>query len=172
MAKFYTRKGDDGYTGLLGEERVPKYHPRPEAVGAIDEASAAIGLARATCQEERTAALLLEIQRDLYLIMAEIAATPENAAKFRKIGAQRVLWLESQIDALSSEVDLPGEFIVPGDSPSGATLAVARSFVRRAERQLAKLIHDNMIESDEEQCTQLHPSKTIFDVSARGGACR
>jgi len=148
MAKFYTRTGDDGYTGLLGEGRVPKYHPRPETVGAIDEASATIGLARATCQEERTAAILLEIQRDLYLIMAEVAATPENAARFREIDAQRVLWLESQIDALSSEVELPGEFILPGDSPAGATLAVARSFVRRAERQLAKLLHDEMIENN------------------------
>ena len=147
MAKFYTRTGDDGYTGLLGEGRFPKYHPQLEAVGAIDEASATIGLARATCDDERNAALLLEIQRDLYLIMAEAAATPENAARFRKIDAQRVSWLERQIEGLSSGVDLPDDFILPGDSPAGATLAVARSVVRGAERKLAKLLHDDMIEN-------------------------
>jgi cob(I)alamin adenosyltransferase len=76
MSKLYTSTGDDGYTGLLGEGRVPKYHPRTEAVGVLDESSAAIGLARAFSQVDTSAGLLLEAQRNLYKIMAEISATP------------------------------------------------------------------------------------------------
>ncbi len=147
MTNAYTKTGDDGFTGLLGEGRVPKYHPRMEAVGDLDEASAALGLARSTCQEARSSQLLLEMQRDLYRMMAEIAATPEHAQNFRTITADKVQWLENQADALSAEVDMPREFIVPGDSPAGAALALARTIVRRAERRVARLLHDNEIEN-------------------------
>ena len=90
---FYTAKGDDGTTGLLGDGRVPKYHVRMEAIGALDEASAAIGLARAQCSAPQTAPILLEAQRDLYKLMAEVAATPENAQRFHFINEERVNWL-------------------------------------------------------------------------------
>lgn len=148
MTKFYSRKGDDGYTGLLGEGRVPKYHPQPEAFGTIDEASAAIGLARSFCQDPQSVNLLLEIQRDLYNMMAEVAATPENAASFRKIDQNRVIWLENQTDTIAEMVEMPKEFIVPGDSTAGAALAVARTIVRRAERQIARLLHDDLVENE------------------------
>jgi cob(I)alamin adenosyltransferase len=149
MEKLYTSTGDDGFTGLLGEGRVPKYHPRTEAVGALDEASAALGLARATCENPKSKLLLLEIQRDLYHIMAEISATPENAVKFRKITPQRVSWLEGEVDALTASVELPREFILPGDTQSGACLALGRTITRRAERWLARLLHDHEIENGE-----------------------
>jgi len=139
MTKFYTRRGDDGYTGVLGEGRVPKYHPITEAIGAVDEATAALGLARASSRTEDCPAVLLDIQRDLYHLMSEISATPENAARFRKIDATRVAWLEQQTDAFAARVNLPKEFIVPGDSQVGAGLALARTVVRRAERQVAYL---------------------------------
>jgi cob(I)alamin adenosyltransferase len=145
MPDYYTRSGDDGNTGLLGEGRVPKYHPQPEAVGTIDEATAALGLARAACQAVETAPLLLVVQRDLYNMMAEISATPNNAARFRVIDASRVTWLEQQIDATGQSVDVPNEFILPGDSPGGAALALARTIVRRAERRVARLLHDEQI---------------------------
>jgi len=145
MPSFYTRSGDDGYTGLLGEGRVAKYHARPEAVGTIDEATAALGVARATCQSKQNAALILTAQRDLYQLMAEIAATPENASRFRKIDAKRVTWLEEQTDLLSSQIELPQDFILPGDSPAGAALAMARTIIRRAERRVAQLLHEQMI---------------------------
>jgi cob(I)alamin adenosyltransferase len=147
MKAFYTRTGDDGYTGLLGEGRVPKYHSTPEAVGTIDEATAALGMARANCQTTDGAALLLAVQRDLYHLMAEVAATPENAPRFRKIDAGRVAWLEQQIDCYSERVELPKEFIVPGDSPGGAALAFARTVVRRAERRVVQLYHDQTIQN-------------------------
>jgi cob(I)alamin adenosyltransferase len=149
MSQFYTRKGDDGYAGLLGEERVPKTHARIEAVGAVDEATAALGVARAACRAEGLPALLLAVQRDLYGLMAEVAATPENAARFRVINAARVAWLEQQTDALSETVDLPKEFIVPGDSPAGAALALARTVVRRAERRIAGLALSGDLENPE-----------------------
>jgi cob(I)alamin adenosyltransferase len=138
---FYTRKGDDGYTGLLGEGRVPKYHPRPEALGAVDEATSALGLARATCSSPQIAPIILEVQRDLYLLMAELAATAEQGAKFHSIGDEKVTWLETQIDDLSKSIVLPHEFIVPGDSAGSAALDLARTTTRRAERRVAELYH-------------------------------
>ena len=136
---FYTSKGDDGTTNLLGEGRVTKYHARIEAVGTLDESSAALGLARAQCLDPRSGPILLEAQRDLYKLMAEVAATPENAEKFRFIDAARVKWLEEQTDALSELMELPKEFILPGDSVAGAALSLARAIVRRAERRVVEL---------------------------------
>ena len=138
---FYTSKGDDGTTNLLGEGRVTKYHARIEAVGTLDEASAALGLARAQCLDPRSAPIVLEIQRDLYKVMAEVAATPENAEKFRAIDSTRVGWLEEQTDALSKLIEVPREFILPGDSLAGGALSLARAIIRRAERRVVEL-HD------------------------------
>lgn len=136
---LYTGTGDDGTTGLLGEDRVSKDHPRIEALGALDEASAALGLARASCQAVQTAPILREAQRDLYKLMAEVAATPDNAGKFKGIDAGRVSWLEEQADAIHKLINLPKEFILPGDTPSGAALSLARAVVRRAERRVTEL---------------------------------
>ena len=136
---FYTSKGDDGTTNLLGEGRVAKYHVRIEAVGTLDEASAALGLARAQCRDPHSNGILLEAQRDLYKLMAEVAATPENAERFRFIDAGRVTWLEEQTDKLSKMVEIPKEFILPGDSVAGAALSLARAIVRRAERRVVEL---------------------------------
>ncbi len=142
---FYTAKGDDGTTGLLGEGRVPKYHDRMEAVGALDEASAALGLARAQCSASQTPPILLEAQRDLYKLMAEVAATPENAQRFHFIDGARVNWLEQQTDELSRIVEMPKEFILPGDTLGGAALSMARAIVRRAERRVVSLFDDDEV---------------------------
>ncbi len=141
---FFTRRGDDGTTGLLGKDRVSKHDARIEAVGSIDEASAAIGFARAMAREERSGPLLLETQRDLYRLMAEVAAAPENSGQFH-FEAERVTWLEQQIEALSQIVQMPGEFIVPGDTPGEAALSMARAIVRRAERRLVELFDKKKI---------------------------
>jgi cob(I)alamin adenosyltransferase len=149
MTKFYTSTGDDGFTSLLASGRVPKYHPRPEAVGTLDEASAALGAARAFCQAERSAPLLLATQRDLYHIMAEVSATPNNAARFRVIDHSRVAWLESEIDQITALIESPEEFIVPGDTPAGGLLSLARAIIRRAEREIARLVHMGEVENKE-----------------------
>jgi len=149
MTKFYTSTGDDGFTSLLGSGRVPKYHPRPEAVGTLDEASAALGAARAFCQAEQSARLLLATQRDLYHIMAEVSAPLNTAARFRVIDKARVDWLEFEIDQITAQVEIPREFIVPGDTPSGGLLSLARAIIRRAERIIAKLLHMGEVENKE-----------------------
>jgi len=149
MSDFYTRKGDDGYTGLLGEGRVPKYDLRLEATGSVDEASAALGAVRAICQHPNTAQLILTAQRDLYRLMAELSATPENAGKFRFITNERIAWLEAETDQIGKQVEMPREFILPGDSVAGAALAVARTVVRRAERKVTQLIHNGELENIE-----------------------
>jgi cob(I)alamin adenosyltransferase len=149
MPVLYTRSGDDGFTCILGEGRLPKNHPIPEALGCIDEASAALGVARAICESKENATLILQIQRDLYHLMAEISATPENAPRYRKIDASRISWLETYIDNLTHQIDVPGEFVVPGDSPAGAALALARTIVRRSERRVVALFHDNEFENIE-----------------------
>ena len=138
---FYTGKGDDGTTGLLGKGRVPKDDARIEAVGTLDEASAALGLARASARDGRCGPLLRQAQRDLYHLMAQVAATPDNAGQFR-FEAERVRWLEQEIETLGRSVELPGEFILPGDSPGSAALSLARAVVRRAERRLVELFDD------------------------------
>lgn len=137
---FYTRTGDDGTTGLLGEGRVPKTHPRIEALGALDESTATLGLARAQARDPRSSGILLETQRDLYKLMAEVAATAETAEQFHFIDAARVTWIESQIEQLSATVTMPREFILPGDSLAGAALSMARAIIRRAERRVVELL--------------------------------
>jgi cob(I)alamin adenosyltransferase len=81
--------------------------------------------------------------------MSEVAATPAAAARFRSIDPSRVAWLEAQIDAGSQQVEMPKEFIVPGDSQAGAFLSLARATVRRAERRIAELLHSGEIENVE-----------------------
>lgn len=147
MSNFYTRKGDDGTTGILGEGRLPKYHPRIEAVGTLDETTAALGLARALSHSPQVNVILVQTQRDLYGLMAEVAATPENAERFRSIDASRVEWLEAQTDSLSETVEMPAEFILPGETPSGGALSLARTVVRRAERRVAELLADGKLEN-------------------------
>lgn len=140
MTDFYTGKGDDGTTGLLGEGRVSKYDLRMEAIGSVDEASAALGVARASVKDPENRARILQIQRDLYRLMAELAATPETASRFHFIDAEVVARLEGEIAALGQHTELPREFIIPGDTRGSAALDLARTVVRRAERRITELI--------------------------------
>ncbi len=149
MASFFSRSGDDGTTGRLGEGRVAKYDLLPETLGTLDEATAAIGLSRVYCKAPESSLILLTIQRHLYGIMAETAATAENAEKFRTVDDSLVMWLEQQITSLEENVEIPKEFILPGDSQAGAALDVARTIVRRAERRVAELLHRGDISNPE-----------------------
>ncbi len=135
---FYTRTGDDGKTSLLGKGRVSKHHARLETIGSLDESSAALGLARASVKDPRCRKALTEAQRDLYRLMSEIAATTDAAGQFQ-FAAERVEWIERQSDELSKTVEMPNEFILPGDSPAGAAMSLARAVVRRAERRVVEL---------------------------------
>jgi cob(I)alamin adenosyltransferase len=149
MPSFFTRLGDDGSTGLLGKGRVPKYDLRIEVLGTLDEATAAIGLGRAFCLVAESSALLLKIQQDLYHLMSEVAATPENVEKFHVIDHTQIAWLEEQTEALGQAVTVPREFILPGDTQAGAAIDLARTVVRRAERRMADLLQRGEIANDE-----------------------
>ncbi|HEU5014502.1 MAG TPA: cob(I)yrinic acid a,c-diamide adenosyltransferase [Roseiflexaceae bacterium] len=144
---FYTRRGDDGYTDLLGGPRVAKYDVRPEALGALDEASAALGLARATAQRDETRHAIMHVQRDLYLLMADIATIEGKQAGKPRLTDAHVAALEQIISDLDPKVSVPKEFVASGDTLPGATLDVARTVVRRAERVLARLLHDDGLPS-------------------------
>jgi cob(I)alamin adenosyltransferase len=144
MVKIYTRKGDDGTTGLWYGGRVEKSAPRPEAYGAVDEAGAALGLCRAAAREEQELyADLLRIQRELFVAGAELATAPQAAERLEpgvsRITAEMVDRLESDIDRYMSRVDLPPKFVIPGGTELSARLDLARTAIRRAERRTVDL---------------------------------
>jgi cob(I)alamin adenosyltransferase len=137
--RIYTKKGDDGTTGLLYGGRVRKDSPAIEINGAVDEAQAAIGLARAESPPgSEVNGCLTALARDLYVLMAEVATAPENRPKLQAgstlVTADMVGALESRIDDLLERFDMPSDFTVPGENRLSATLDVARTVVRRAER--------------------------------------
>jgi len=136
----YTGTGDEGYTGLIGGERTAKDAPRIEALGALDEATSAIGVARAFCAREASQPVLLRAQRALYLLMAEIAA-PDPTKLSERISAAHVQALEAEIAALDGGAVTRHTFIIPGDTRGGAMLDCARTVVRRAERRVVSLAH-------------------------------
>jgi cob(I)alamin adenosyltransferase len=150
MAKVTTGTGDTGYTGLIGEQRVPKYDPRPDTFGTVDEATSALGLARAVTQDQKVKAIIFHIQQELYLLMGELATPPENYEKMGlRVTAEHVHWLEEQEEALKREVEIPNKFVIPGDTPDGAALDLARTIIRRAERMAVKLLHEKVIQNIE-----------------------
>lgn len=146
---LYTRHGDEGYTSLLGKERVPKYDLRPEAYGTVDEASSFMGLVRAhPAASERTKQLILEAQRDLWLLMGELATAP-GVELPKRLASDRITWLELEADRLSEDFPPLTQFVVPGDTQIGAYLDVARTIIRRAERIVARLMHQDDLENVE-----------------------
>lgn len=139
MSTLYTGKGDDGTTGLFYGGRVPKDDARPAAYGAVDEAQAAIGLARAATERGgELDELLVGVERDLYVLMAELATLPDNQHKLvpgqSAVTADMVATLERQTDDIGGRFEFPTEFVVPGQTELAARLDVARTVVRRAER--------------------------------------
>ncbi len=150
MAKVTTGSGDTGYTGLLGEQRVPKYDPRPEILGTVDEATSALGLARAMTRDPQAKEIIYTIQQELYLLMGELATPPEHYEKMGlRMTAQHVQRLEQVEETLKQAVEIPNKFIIPGDTPDGAALDLARSVIRRAERLAVRLLHEGVIGNGE-----------------------
>ena len=145
MVKIYTKKGDDGTTGLWYGGRVPKTDVRTEAYGSIDEANSALGVARALCKKNQSglASDLLQLQQDLFVAGAELATAPEAADRLED-GVSRVTdgmvdAVEVDIDRYMRQVDLPPQFVIPGGTELSAALDVARSAIRRAERRMVAL---------------------------------
>ena len=144
MVKIYTRKGDDGTTGLWYGGRVAKFAGRPEAYGSVDEAASALGLARAAAERGgELYADVLRLQGELFIAGAELATAPEAADRLEagvsRVTQEMVDRLERDIDRYMERVDLPPKFVIPGGTELSARLDVARAAVRRAERRVAAL---------------------------------
>jgi len=142
--KIYTRKGDDGSTGLWYGGRVGKDSSRPEAYGSVDEAASLLGLCRAVAERDGEIYVdILRIQGELFVAGAELATAPEATARLEagvsKVTPAMVERLESDIDRYMDRVDLPPKFVIPGGTELSARLDVARTAVRRAERRVTSL---------------------------------
>ena len=169
--KIYTRKGDDGSTGLWYGGRVQKFAGRPEAYGSVDEAASALGLCRAAA--ERGGELyedILRIQNELFVAGAELATAPEAAGRLEP-GVSRVTpemaeRLEADIDRYMARVDLPPKFVIPGGSELSARLDLARSAVRRADRRVSALKADGEL-ADETVLTYLNRLSDALFAMAR-----
>jgi cob(I)alamin adenosyltransferase len=143
--KFST-KGDGGETSLLGGQRIPKYDMRPDTYGTLDEASSALGVARAMTKNPKIKNIILGVQKDLLIIGAELSTLPENIQLLlRRIVGADIQHLEGIIDELQKDVQLKNEFIYPGGTPVSAQIDVGRTITRRAERKAARLKADGLI---------------------------
>jgi cob(I)alamin adenosyltransferase len=157
-----TGKGDDGTTGLLyGGPRISKDDPRTEACGTVDEAVAALGLARAELgQMERTGVLdpalaslaevIIRIQRELFVVGAELSTTPEAWDRLEagrtKVSEPMVAGITQLLTDLEKRIDMPREFVVPGETRASAALELARTILRRAERRAVALQHQGLLQ--------------------------
>ena|SRR6187397_2802713 len=145
MPRIYTKTGDDGTTGLLYGGRVPKDDLVTEAYGTTDEAVAVLGLARSLTEDPAMQADLLALQRELFVVGADLATNPRERKKLDPevslVTERMVKRLERRIDDLVEERPLPQVFIVPGANPASAAIDVARAVIRRAERDVVALEH-------------------------------
>jgi cob(I)alamin adenosyltransferase len=151
--KIYTKKGDDGTTGLLYGGRVPKDDVRTDVYGTLDETVSALGVARAGGLVERVEIIVVRIQREMFVAGAQLATSADNQMKLQegvsKVTPAMTEQAEADIDALIAEHPLPAEFILPGETPGSAGLDLARSVVRRAERQAVRMDRDGLVPDPE-----------------------
>lgn len=144
LNKIYTRTGDDGTTGLVDGSRCPKYSSRINAMGLVDEANSAIGLAICALADAGHRALLTRVQNDLFDLGADLATPAENddfspsEMVLRTVTAQAV-WIEEQIDTLNERLEPLTSFVLPGGSEAAARIHVARATTRAAERAMVVL---------------------------------
>jgi cob(I)alamin adenosyltransferase len=139
VTRLWTGKGDDGTSGLFYGGREPKTSVRFEAIGCVDEAQAAIGVARAEVDRDHELdGLLVGVERDLWVLMSELATDESNRSKLTPgatlVTPEMVAALESTVTDVAGRFELPAEFVVPGQDRTSALLDVARTVVRRAER--------------------------------------
>ena len=138
MSRIYTKSGDDGTTGLLYGGRTSKGADLVDALGDIDEAVSALGVARACCMDEQRSALILSLQRDLFVVAADLATNPTHRDRLVSgislVDSSMAIKIEESIDALTLAQPLRPVFVVPGTTPQEAAIDLARSVVRRAER--------------------------------------
>lgn len=170
VVRIYTKTGDDGTTGLLYGGRVAKNDPRVEAYGASDEAVAALGLARADIADVALADLLLQLQRELFVLGAELAtgadAWPKLVPGKTRVTAEMVESLEELIDSYVARTAMPQEFVIPGETRASAAIDLGRAFVRRCERHVAALTREGLV-PDGEPLRYLNRLADLLFVMAR-----
>ena len=171
MVKIYTRKGDDGSTGLWYGGRVPKSGGRPEAYGAVDETASALGLARVLAEQTdpELASDILRIQNELFIAGAELATSPEASERLEpgvsKVTADMIERLESDVDKYMERVELPPKFVIPGGTELSARLDVARTAMRRAERRVVDLKMDGELKDETVLRYLNRASDTLFAMA-------
>ena len=171
-----TRRGDGGETGLLYGGRVPKDDPHTEACGAVDEAVSALGMARAQETDPARAERLLALQRELFTVGAELATGVGERGRlerhFPTVTRAMVEGLDAQLAELESRIPLPRAFVVPGGTVVAATVDLARTLVRRAERRAVSLERAGALENREVLRYLNRLSDLLFMVAreAEGGA--
>jgi cob(I)alamin adenosyltransferase len=145
--KIYTKTGDDGNTGLQGNYRIGKSHPRIVSYGTVDEANAALGIVLANSLDEDVSVILTEIQNDLFLVGADLSNINLNDTKNR-VSLEMIEKLERHIDKFELELPPLTNFILPGGDPAAAQLHYVRTVVRRAESQTVLLSEKDEINSN------------------------
>lgn len=137
VMKIYTKKGDDGHTALFGGGRVPKHNLVIEACGTVDEINSLLGNVLTTSPTPAVGEALRQLQHQLFILGADIATPPEAKNRIDRISDEHIRGLEELIDQTSQELPPLKHFILPGGNPSAATLHLARSVCRRAERTVS-----------------------------------
>ncbi len=148
MARIYTRTGDDGTTGLIGNERVAKDSPVIEACGSLDEVNALLGLVRSGSLPDAVDAMLHRVQGDLFTVGAQVAAPANSGTPGLRIGDGAIERMEREIDALEERLSPLRHFILPGGSPAAAAVHLARAVARRAERRCVPLVRSGRVEPE------------------------
>ncbi len=153
VVKVYTRTGDDGSTGLFHGGRVAKSAIGPAAYGTVDEAVSALGLARADTEPgSELNGLLVRLQRELFVAGAELATAPERRRLLEpavsRVTPEMVEALEPVIDDITARFEAPREFVLPGENRLAAALDVARTVVRRAEREAVAATEESWLEPE------------------------
>ncbi|MBU0678299.1 MAG: cob(I)yrinic acid a,c-diamide adenosyltransferase [Verrucomicrobia bacterium] len=141
-----TKTGDKGQTQLFSGEFVSKDSPRTDAYGDIDELNSILGVARNLCRNEEVAGALLEIQRDLFIVAAELATGEEHVGRLEnRVDEEMLGLLESRREAIEAVVAMPSGFVIPGGTVAAAHIDHARTVARRCERKVVKLVEGGLV---------------------------
>ena len=146
-ARVTTRTGDGGETSLFGKGRVPKTDVRIVALGDLDEAQSAIGLARSLAPRSSLGRELLELQRGLYVAMSEVATPREDLARLpQRLDAAAIERLDRVLDAVKKKIRIEGRFVIPGETKIAAAVDYARTVTRRAERAVIACVDAGLVD--------------------------
>lgn len=150
--KAFNKKGDKGETSLLFGRRIPKSDLHCDAYGTIDEAVSFLGIARNFATKNKVKEIILRVQKELFVINAEIATKPEDYERlvpnFKPVTYKMASELEEIIDEIETEIEMPKSFIIPGASLGSGPLDVSRAIVRRAERKVVMLKEKGEIKNE------------------------